>query len=386
MSKFIHLLLIFTLMVHVFTPFVFAEDSLTDLEKQINDLKSKIESAQTQERTLAAEIKSMTDKIQLTTLEISETTSKIAKLAVEIEELGTKIGRLDVTLSKLSQLLINRVVASYKLRRVSPFVLLLSSANFTDGLKKIKFLQTAQEHDREVLVEVQLAKVDYSEKKDLREEKKKQLEELKKQLDQQKIKLDQQKISKENLLKITRNDEATYQRLLATVQAELEAIKSILAGSVQETQIRHANEGDKIATLLSGASCNSTGTHLHFIVSKNGESFNPFNYLRSGINSENLSGGDPFNPSGSWRWPLSEKIILTQGYGITNAIRNNPWLHYDFHNGIDIYSISSSSVYAVKSGTLYKGAFAGNGCSLPYVKVDHDDSDMNTFYLHVYPS
>ena len=136
-----------------------------------------------------------------------------------------------------------------------------------------------------------------------------------------------------------------------------------------------------IATLIQGASCNSSGTHLHFTVSRDGVAQNPFNFLKGGISHENRSGGDPFNPSGSWEWPIDPTIEFNQGYGDTWYVRT--YRFYPTHNGIDISG--SSTVKAVKSGTLFKGSYAGyQGCTLPYVRVHHNDDGLDTFYLHVY--
>ena len=174
--------------------------------------------------------------------------------------------------------------------------------------------------------------------------------------------------------------------------SELEAIQAIIAGKGTEELVRHVSEGEKIASVIAGASCNSSGTHLHFIVADNRVVQNPFSFLRGGINYENCSGsscgssdGDPFIPSGSWNWPINETIKFFQGYGSTWAIRNS-WVGriYSFHNGIDIQSLSSSDVKAVKSGDLYRGSYTGyNGCRLRYVRVDHDDSGIDSFYLHI---
>ena len=156
----------------------------------------------------------------------------------------------------------------------------------------------------------------------------------------------------------------------------------------------HVSEGQKIATMLQGRTCNSSGTHLHFMVSQNSDTHNPFSYLNGGVSYTNCSGsgsypncnddGDPFNPSpgDGWNWPLNSPIIFTQGYGHTWAIEHT-WVGtvYDFHNGIDISS-DSLDIKAVKAGTLYQGIYEG-GCNLMYVRVSHDDSDLDTLYLHV---
>ena len=164
-----------------------------------------------------------------------------------------------------------------------------------------------------------------------------------------------------------------------------------MAGKGTESQVGHVNEGERIASVIQGASCNSSGTHSHFIVSSNGVTQNPFSYLRSGVSFENCSGpycgspdADPFNPSGSWNWPMNPSIKFNQGYGVTWAVRNT-WAGsiYSFHNGLD-FNGASSEVKAVRAGILFRGSYiGGSGCSLRYVRVDHDENELDTFYLHV---
>ena len=215
---------------------------------------------------------------------------------------------------------------------------------------------------------------------------------MQEQLEVQKKNLDAQKKAKAYLLQVTKNDEKKYQQLLARAKAEYEAIQAITAGKGVETKVGKVNEGEKIASIIQGTSCNSSGTHLHFMVRSGTTALNPFNYLSPNISYENCSGsscgsgdGDSFNPSGSWNWPINGPIKFSQGFGATWAIRNS-WVGriYSFHNGIDINSESSSTIKAVKSGTLYRGSYSGGGgCRLRYVRVDHDDSNLDTLYLHV---
>ena len=57
---------------------------------------------------------------------------------------------------------------------------------------------------------------------------------------------------------------------------------------------------------------------------------------------------------------------------------------YQSHNGIDINNEASNDVKAVKSGTLYRGSYTGyNGCNLRYVRVQHDEGGLDTYYLHI---
>jgi hypothetical protein len=217
-------------------------------------------------------------------------------------------------------------------------------------------------------------------------------EKLAKQLDEQQKALGTQKAAKARLLADTRNSEARYQSLLSEARAELEAIQAIIAGKGKETDAGHVSQNQRIASIIQGPSCNSGGAHLHFIISSSGVTQNPFSNLRSGVDYINCSGsscgssdGDAFNPSGSWDWPINPKIRFNQGYGNTWAVRNTYVESiYNFHNGIDINSDSSSEVRAVKSGQLYQGSYVGQGgCSLRYVRVHHDEGGLDTFYLHI---
>ncbi|OGY09828.1 MAG: hypothetical protein A2700_01625 [Candidatus Blackburnbacteria bacterium RIFCSPHIGHO2_01_FULL_44_64] len=355
-----------------------AEQRLEDIRKKIEETEKLLKETQNKQVTLKNEIGYQNNQIQLTALKIEETEE-------QIEALSIQINTLEVSLSDLSEVFAQRVVATYKLKRLGEtLTLLLSSNNVSDFISRFYYLQKIQQNDRETLVQMQTAQTSYEGQREKREE-------LKTQLESQKTKLASQKNQKEHLLQITKSDEKKFQELLAAAKSELEAIQAIIAGKGSESKVGGVSGGQHIASIIQGASCNSSGAHVHFITAKNGTTQNPLNYLKPGISYKNCSGGggcsegDPFNPSGDWDWPINPTVEFNQGYGATWAV-NNTWVGkiYNFHNGIDISSDSSSDVKAVKSGTLYRGSYGGsNGCQLRYVRVDHDDSDIDTFYLHI---
>jgi murein DD-endopeptidase MepM/ murein hydrolase activator NlpD len=166
--------------------------------------------------------------------------------------------------------------------------------------------------------------------------------------------------------------------------AESGAIKSIVAGRGEEIKIGEVKEGDKIATIIQGASPCSNGTHLHFEVVKNGSHENPANFLKSISITWNNSPDGSFGFSGDWNWPLINPAKLNQGYGMTWYARVRRAYGGAPHTGIDIVSQTGDlTVKAVKDGTLYAGAIGCGGKNLNYVKVEHKDSDLSTYYLHV---
>jgi peptidoglycan hydrolase CwlO-like protein len=355
------------------------EQKLQDLSKQIEEYTKQISTLQAQANTLANQIAQFNAQIKLTELKITQTQEQILLL-------GGRIDQLTVSLSKLSEAFSSRAVETYKLARIGgdSALTVLGPHGIEQAVSRYHYLQKIQEADRTLLSRLTSAQNTYKTQKS-------ELEVLQKTLEDQKKQLDNQKNAKSHLLSVTKNDEKKYQQLLAQARAEYEAIQAIIAGRGDETEVGHVNEGQKIASIIQGPSCNSSGQHLHFIVAQKGTAFNPFSYLRSGVDYENCSGsgqcseGDPFNPSGSWNWPVNPKIKFTQGYGRTWAVANT-WVGrvYQSHNGIDIDSLSSTDVKAVRAGKLFRGSFSGSGgCKLRYVRVDHDENELDTYYLHI---
>jgi peptidoglycan hydrolase CwlO-like protein len=354
------------------------DQKMQRLTNEIEQYQREIDKLKAQANTLANQIAQYDAQIKLTTLKITQVEEKIVLL-------GGRIDQLEISLTALTNAFSLRAKETYVMARMGdPVLLLVSAQDLSGAVSRFHYLKKIQEADRDLLFRLQTTQSSYVEEKGDQEA-------LKQELEEQKANLASQKAAKDNLLKITKNDEKRYQALLAAARSELEAIQAIIAGKGTETQVGPVSQGSRIASIIAGASCNSSGQHLHFIVSQNGSVQNPFNYLKGGVAYENCSGpycgspdGDPFNPSGSWDWPIIPTIDFSQGFGVTWAVRNT-WVGsiYSFHNGIDIDS-SSPEVRAVRSGVLYRGSYVGGGgCALRYVRVDHDENDIDTFYLHV---
>jgi peptidoglycan hydrolase CwlO-like protein len=350
-----------------------------DLENKIKGLENKISELKGQEKTLSSQIAVMDSQIDLTQARIDSTKEQILELTANIDTTNKKINSLQASLTDLMGLLVKRIVATYQVGSAPSFQVLMSSTSVSNLFTRLNYLKFVQAHDKELIYSTQQAKMDYSNQKTIFEDEKKKVESLKKQLEDYSAQLESQKADKQRLLDETEGSEATYQQLLAQARAEYEQIQGIVSGKGYEEEVGHVNQGDHIATVISGPSCNSSGTHLHFTISRSGNAENPFSYLKS-VDHTNDSNGDAFNPSGSWEWPVDPPILLTQGYGDTWYVRTYGF--YPFHNGIDI--VGSSSVKAVKSGTLFKGSYSGSGgCRLNYVRVHHDEDGLDTFYLHI---
>jgi len=352
----------------------------------VNCLENRWKATLGQIQTLASMIAYYNSQMALTEAQINQTEAELKKLEEEISLLSVKINRLDENLTNISKLLVSRIGASYKRSLFKPIYMVFATGGLSDFFERNKYLQSVQQNDRVVLLELQNSKDQHEQQKKIEEEKQAQAEALKQKLAVQNSALQKQRQSKQQLLEITKNDERKYQDLLAAARAEMVAIQSIVAGGGQEVSAGEVSQGSKIATIISGRSACSTGTHLHFEVGENGKNINPTNYLKSQEVNWDLCGwwpdcDSPFSFSGSVDWPVNGKPRITQGYGMTAYARSGAYSGGP-HTGIDMVS-DDLAVKAVKNGMLYKGTVACGGGILRYVKVDHKDSDTATYYLHV---
>ncbi len=353
-------------------------DLIDKYQKQLNDAKG-------QEKTLKSQLAYIDTQNKITELKVAEAKNQIAKLDAEIRDLSTRITRLSATVDDLSQVLLNRIIQTYKYGNYSAIDLFFSSNGFADLLEKVKYVSVAQANDKKVLYQLQATKITYNDQKVDKQSRQAQQEKLKKDLEKYQEQLADQQKSKQELLRITQNDEATYQSKIRAAQEEQNAILAILRGQGTEVAVGPVSKGSTVGSMISGRSACSTGTHLHFEVHQDNNIQDPNNFL-SGTGytyAENDGGKDSgqISPHGSWDWPLDQQIIITQGYGMTpyaqaGAYNGGP------HTGIDMYSSSGLGVKAVRDGTLSRGGIACGSGTLYYKKVDQGDGTI-TYYLHV---
>jgi len=361
----------------------YAEDDLDQKKREIDELQKKLEEIQGEKQSLSQTINYLSTKIKLTESEISKTEVEIQRLEEQITTLVGKIDLLNVNLSKLSEIMVNRVNASYKNANTQPVFLLLVSDGFSDFFRRYKYLKVSQQHDREVMFALEEARTNYDTQKSVKEEKQIEVEELQKKLISQRTVVERQQKDKQAALNLTQNDERKYQQQLQKALAELEAIQSIIAGKGTETESGTVKEGDRIASVIPSSSPCSNGAHLHFEVAKAGVHLNPANYLTGKDVTWDNSPDGPFDFSGSWPWPINDPVRVTQGYGMTFYAATMRYYGGAPHTGIDMINKNNEhTVKAVRSGKLYRGSIACGGGALRYVRVEQEDG-FDTYYLHV---
>ena len=345
-----------------------------------DQIQEEIKQYELQLGKLANQAKSLTNQIALFYTQIKVAELKISQTEDKIVLLSGRIGQLETSLKNLSDAFATRATETYKMTRLGdPLIFLLSAPDLNEAVARYHYLQQIQEFDRSLLIKLQETQSNFKDQKNDQEI-------LQKELQEQKNTLAIQKRNKAYLLQVTKNDEKKYQELLAAAKAEL----LVVLGEGKEVYLRNVNEGDIIGRIIPSASGCSSGQHLHFEVHKNGNVEDPNNYLRSisfaydyGPDQYNYYG--TINPHGSWNWPLAEPIQINQAFGGHTFART--FYPGGTHNGIDMDSLSSTAVKAVKPGKLYAGSLQCGGIypgTLTYSKVEQADGIIS-WYLHMTP-
>lgn len=357
------------------------EKKLQEKQKEILDLQTKLQETQKQAKTLKSELEKLDGQIKLSELKIEEAKFQITKLEKEITDLNGRIDRLSGTVDRMSEVLLNRIVSTYKYNNYSTVDLLFSARGFTDLLERVKYLQVIQANDKKVLYQLQATKDTYNDQKNDRENRQNQQVAAQRQLEALQQKLETQRKARDELLKITQNDERNYQERLKKAQIEQDAILAIFSGGGKETVVGPVSKGDNIGSQIIGASPCSTGTHLHFQVQKDGFQ-NPANFLSNKSVTFDNSPDGTFSFSGSWdQWPISDPIKINQGFGSTYWAQQGWYKNPPGHTGIDMSS-SSLTVKAVLDGKLSRGSIKCGGGNIYYKKIEHSDG-ITTYYLHM---
>jgi len=205
--------------------------SREELQEIKNKCEEKLSQLAKQRNTLASEISYIDTQIYLTNLKVAETENKIEQTEKEIGILNERIEGLDESLNTLSKLLLKKIVADYKNKRISLLSIFLEADRIDDLVNRIKYIKTTRENNQKLIIQVQNAKINFEEQKKLREEKKVELDNLKALLAKQKTELLNQQNAKRKLLADTQNSEALYQRILNQARRQLAAFKSFVQQS-----------------------------------------------------------------------------------------------------------------------------------------------------------
>ncbi|MGI6278481.1 MAG: hypothetical protein ACOYJ8_01565 [Patescibacteria group bacterium] len=344
-----------------------SSDDLEKIQQEIKELEEKVAQTREQKQTLSSQIAQMNQQIQLATLRIAQTETSIVVLEEEIASLSEKIDKLDLSLDKISQVLLRRIVATYKGSQIDPAFYWLTTDSAEDFIRNQQYLKVAQKHDKMLMMAVEEAKQDFDRQKSLKEEKQAALEGLRVQLKEQNIALDLQKKEKERLLEVTKNNEVRYQQLLAQAQRELTSLLSFtrtrvgIAGSTCAGEFSSGNTG-WFFSQRDSRWCNSLIGHSDMTIGQVG-------CLINSVAMVNKSKGVDITPLGIAN--NSSFFFLNTAYMLL------PFPSFVDQNFVEISKASIDGELAKDNPVIVHLGLGGDGHWVVLVKKDGDDYIIN---------
>lgn len=358
------------------------EDELKRKRQEIVEIEKQLDDAKNQEKTLKTQMTFIGNQVKVTELKMAEAEFQIKKLDKEITDLGSRIDRLSQTVDSLSEVLLNRIVLTYKHGNLSPVEMIFSAQGLGDLIQRLKYLQVIQANDKKVLYQLQATKTTYNDQKEDKETRQSKQEKLKIDLEKYQVQLSEQKKAKEELLRVTQNDEERFQQLLVRLRADTESISRALAN--KGVKLGPVKKGERIAS-VGNTGC-STGPHLHLevmepahvengvIIGKENKK-DPLPYIQSGRFAKptaNYNGGD-----------CSQEGTCKHG-NITTRFGQVYFL--GTHTGLDIADYAGTSIFAAEDGEAYTTQDS-KACSITGtvgkgVFVDHKNGIV-TLYWHI---
>jgi septal ring factor EnvC (AmiA/AmiB activator) len=285
---------------------------LSEIQKKLKQKKKKIKEVRKKEKSILSELDSLDKNIKKNQAELKRYSKEIAQSEARLKKLSKDINSLGSNLSARETYLRKRLETLYKQQYGGNALLLMSSNDYNDLIKKSKYISMLAYHDSSVLHQY---KSSIKEQKD----KKNSIEDL-----QKKLKINKETASKRK--RELRSGKARKDKLLATVRSKR---------SSYERAIKEMEQSSK---------------ELREMMKKLAKKKVPKAVVGKGFSTQ----------KGRLNWPISGKIIVP--YGQYNDPKFNIKV---FKNGVEIQSSLGAQPKAVAGGrVVYADWFKGYGLLL----------------------
>jgi len=198
------------------------------LQKQVDLYQKAIDQKESESNTLKNKLDILKKDIQKKELQIKQTTLTIQRLTIEVaqKEQSLKDTGLKIELSK--NILINYLRQLNELDKKDDMYIVLSSAKLSDYFDNLKAVENIQEKADTLLASFKDLRDKLAQEKSDLEDQQTEALNLKGLSEIEKKSLNDEKKQNDNLLKVTKGQEAEYQKILKTKKQDLATLKSQL--------------------------------------------------------------------------------------------------------------------------------------------------------------
>jgi murein DD-endopeptidase MepM/ murein hydrolase activator NlpD len=325
----------------------FADDDQAAIEAQIAEKNKMLETIQAQKRELerqldetsqsnkklSDEIKRMDTTIRQLNASIRENQVTIEKLNLEITSLGADISSTEGSI-QLKKATIAKLVSELQQKDDHDlFSIFFNGKNLSESVAEAQSIESLSESLRNNLQELNALKGTLSSQLAVQKDKKETHEEQESDLKNRQVIVADEKAGRQDLLKVTKNQEKIYQQKLT----ELEKLQQDVASEIERMEAS----------------------------------------LRKRIDSKTLPGkGVLENPVPGAK--------LTQGYGATAFAKSA--YKGQYHNGIDLGAPVGTPILAAEGGRVIasgdQDAYCRGGAYGKYVLIKHENG-LTTLYGHM---
>ncbi len=189
-------------------------DKLKNVEERIQRFKEEIQLKKREARTLEEQIAIIEEHTQRLQLNIERTVAEIEETNAEIAAVTEEIERKEAEIRHQKELLAEYIKTLYVLDQQSTVTIFLKYGTFAEAVTEAATLTELQARSQQTLMEIKQLRDELKQQQEQLEDFKQTLEKLQRQQEQQLLTLETQQRSKENILGLTRAQEAEFKDLL----------------------------------------------------------------------------------------------------------------------------------------------------------------------------
>ena len=311
-------------------------DRLAEIESEIAEYESALEEVGAEKSTLQSAINSLSLERKKVLADISYTQNQISNTDLEISKLTIEINEAERDIIQ-NESAIAEIIRTVNLNDNDSMIeVFLTHENLSEFWRTLEDLDSVKQAMGKQVDELQIKKVVLEDKKIDETERRDDLVTLKAKYNGQQAVLQHNKEEKDELLRVTQNEEASYQNLL---QIKLDA-REQLRREVQDIE-----------------------SQLQFILDPN---------------------TIPTPGTPVFIWPL-DNVVITQNFGYTKFALSGAY-NGSQHNGMDLGAPVGTPLYAPLTGTVRN---VGNTDAVPgcyswgkWLLIDHPNG-LSTMFAHL---
>lgn len=197
---------------------------LQSLQGEIGKLRGAIDQKRREERKVRRDLAELDQAITRVTARLRDTRNRLAQARREQAELAKRLEMLTQRLRRRENLLAQRLRAAYKYRSVSYLSLLMGARNISELNSRSFVLRQIVKTDRELLEQVRADQQEVAQAKVQMDALVRRITGLEADLRNQQVELADAQGEKQSLLKDIARERALYERQLAELEAESQAI------------------------------------------------------------------------------------------------------------------------------------------------------------------